>query len=80
MIAFQKLRKMFLISSKSSFRSRDIQIFVIFPLPLHTFQIQKNKWKWNNSWCHELALHKLSGVIFGMTPEPFYITASNLVR
>ena len=55
MIAFQKLRKMFLISSKSSFRSRDIQIFVIFPLPLHTFQIQKNKWKWNNLWCHELA-------------------------
>ena len=31
------------------------QTFVIFPLPFHTFQIQKNKWKWNNLWCHELA-------------------------
>ena len=25
-----------------------LEIFVIFPLPVHTFQIQKNKWKWNN--------------------------------
>ena len=23
-------------------------IFLIFPLPFDTFQIQKNKWKWNN--------------------------------
>ena len=22
--------------------------------PFHTFQIQKDKWKWNNLWCHEL--------------------------
>ena len=33
---------------KSSFRSRDIQIFLTFSLPFHTFQIQKGKWKWNN--------------------------------
>ena len=33
---------------KSSFRSRDIQIFVIFPHPFHTFQFQKDKWKGNN--------------------------------
>ena len=39
---------------KSSFRSWDIQIFVIFSLSIHTFQIQKDKWKWNNLWCHEL--------------------------
>ena len=29
-------------------RSEDIEVFVIFPLPFHTFQIQKDKWKWNN--------------------------------
>ena len=48
MIALQKLRKMFFISSKkSSFPSWDIQIFVIFSLPFHTLQIQKDQWKWN---------------------------------
>ena len=55
MIALQKLWKMFLFHLNSSLLSRDIQIFVIFPLPFHTFQIQKNKWKWNNLWYHELA-------------------------
>ena len=35
--------------------SRDIHIFVIFSIPFHTFQIQNDKWKWNNLWCHELA-------------------------
>ena len=38
----------FLFHLKSSFRSRDIQIFVIFSIPFHTFQIQRDKWKWNN--------------------------------
>ena len=33
---------------KFSFHSRDIQIFVIFSLPFNTFQIHKDKWKWNN--------------------------------
>ena len=32
----------------SPFSSQDIQIFVIFSFPSHTFQIQKDKWKWNN--------------------------------
>ena len=50
-----KTEKCFLFHPKSFFCSRDIQIFVIFFLPFHTFQIQKNKWKWNNLWCHELA-------------------------
>ena len=49
------VKNVFLFHLKSSFCSWDIQIFVIFPLPFHTFQIQKNKWKWNNLWCHELA-------------------------
>ena len=42
------VKKCFLFHLKSSFRSRDIQIFVIFYLPFHTFQIQKDKWKWND--------------------------------
>ena len=33
---------------KSSSHSRDIQIFMIFSFPFHTFHIQKDKWKWNN--------------------------------
>ena len=33
---------------KSSLRSPDIQIFVIFSLPLHSFKIQYDKRKWNN--------------------------------
>ena len=52
---FQNYGKCFLFHEKSSFRSRDIQNFVIFSLPFHTLQIQKDKWKWNNLWCHELA-------------------------
>ena len=53
MIALQKLWKMF-ISSKKLFLFSSTQIFAIFPLLFHTFQIQKNKWRWNNLWCHEL--------------------------
>ena len=45
---FKNYEKCFLFHPKSSFRSRDIQFFVIFSLPFHTFQIQKDKWKWNN--------------------------------
>ena len=43
-----KTEKCFLFHLKNSFLSRDIQFFVIFSLPFHAFQIQKNKWKWNN--------------------------------
>ena len=42
------VKNVFLFDLKSSFRSRDIKIIVFFPLPFHTFQIQKGKWKWNN--------------------------------
>ena len=33
---------------KSSFCSRDIQFFVVFTFSFHFFQIQKDRWKWNN--------------------------------
>ena len=51
---FKNYEKCFLFNLKSSFCSRDIQIFVFFSLPLHTVQVQKDKWKWNNLWRHEL--------------------------
>ena len=51
--AFKNHEKRILFHLKSSFRSRDIQISVIFSLPFHTFQIQKGIWKWNNL-CHKL--------------------------
>ena len=35
----------YLFHLKSSFRSRDIELFVIFSLPFHTFQIQRDKRK-----------------------------------
>ena len=44
----QNCEKYFLFHIKSSFRSRDIQILMIFYLPFHTLLIQKDKWKWNN--------------------------------
>ena len=40
-----KTEKYFLFNLKRCFRSRDIQIFVVFSLPFHTFQIEKEKWK-----------------------------------
>ena len=41
MISLQKLRKMLFNTSKkrSSFRSRDIQFFIIFSLPFNNFHI-----------------------------------------
>ena len=49
------IKDIFKFHWKGSFCSWDIQIFVIFSPPFHTFQIQKDKWKWQNLWCHELA-------------------------
>ena len=54
MIALQKLLKMFFISSKNLFWFSRYSNFCNFPLPFHNFQIQKDKWKWYNLWCHEL--------------------------
>ena len=47
-------KKFFVSYIESSFCSRDIQIFVIFSLYFHTFQIQKGKWESNNLLCHEM--------------------------
>ena len=44
MIAFQKLEKMFFISSKKLFTFLRCSNICIFSLPFHTFQIQKDKW------------------------------------
>ena len=57
---------------KSSFCSRDIQIFVMSSLPFHAFQIQNDKWKWDNLWW-QIGVHKLADVIFGITQKPLYI-------
>ena len=42
------MKNVFFFNLKSFFRSQDIQVFVIFSPPFHTFQIQKDKWKYNN--------------------------------
>ena len=55
MIALQKLWEMFFISSKKLCSFLRYSNFCNFSLPFHTFQIQKDKCKWNNLWCHELA-------------------------
>ena len=72
-----KTEKCFLFHLKSSFRSRDIQIFVIFPLStLYRFK------RTNGSgiiYDVLIALYKFAGVTFGITQEPLYITPSNLV-
>ena len=49
------MKSVFYFIKKSPFCSHYIQTFVIFSLAFHTSQIQKNNWKWNNLWCHELA-------------------------
>ena len=41
-------------SSKKLFWFSRYWNFCNFSLHFQTFQIQKNKWKWNNLWCHEL--------------------------
>ena len=33
---------------------RFLKFFPFLSFPFHTFQIQKDKQKWNNLWCHEL--------------------------
>ena len=48
MIALQKLWKCFLFYLKNSFRFWSVYIFVFFYLAFHFFQVQKDKWMWNN--------------------------------
>ena len=47
------MENVFLFYHNSCFCSRDIQTFVIFSLPFHTFQIQKDKFRYSNLRCHE---------------------------
>ena len=47
MIVPQKLKKFFYFIEKALF-VLEIFTFLYFSLPFHTFQIQKDKWKWNN--------------------------------
>ena len=54
MIALQKLWKLFFISSKKLFSFSRYLNFCSFS-PFHNSQIQKDKWKRNDLWCHELA-------------------------
>ena len=37
-------QNVYIFDLESSFCSQDIQIFLIFSLPFHNFQIQKDKW------------------------------------
>ena len=67
MIILQKLWKKFFISPKKLFLFLRYSNFCIFYLPFHLFEIQKEKWKWNNLWCHGIGLHKFADVIFGIT-------------
>ena len=55
-IALEKLWKMFFISCKKlSLFLRYSNFCIFFSLPFHSFQIQKDKWKWNNLlWCYQL--------------------------
>ena len=47
--------KCFFISSKKLLSFLRYSDFYDFSLHFQSFQIQKNKWKWNNLWCRELA-------------------------
>ena len=51
------MKNAFLFHLKSSFRSRGIQIFAIFSLLFHIFQIQRVKWSWNRPGCKKKTLH-----------------------
>ena len=55
MKTLQKLWKMLFISSKKLFVFSRHSNFFNFFIHFYTFQIQKDKWKWNDLWCHELA-------------------------
>ena len=64
MIALQKLRKMFFISSKKLFSFSRYLNFCNFFSSFPHFPDSKEQMKME---CHELACHKFAGVIFGVT-------------
>ena len=49
-----KTMKNIFISSKKPFPFSRYSSFFNFFRSFHPFQVQKDKWKWNNLWCHEL--------------------------
>ena len=67
--------------SRTTYNSRTIQaiqgiqepLATLFSLSFHTFQIQKDKQKWNNLWYHELACIDL---ILGISQKLCCITSS----
>ena len=79
MIALQKLWKIFFISPKKLFLSQDSNFCNFF----HSFpHFPDSKWQMKveqfmMSWT---GLHKLAGLIFGITQKLFYITSSNFVK
>ena len=76
---FKNYEKCFLFHLKSSFRSRDIQVFVFFPFfsTLSRFKRANGSRKFMMSWN---GVHKFADVSFGITQKQLYITSSNLVR
>ena len=69
---FENYKKCFLFHRKRSFCSRDIQSFVIFSVPFHTFEIRKD-W-FMMSWIN---LHKFADIIFGKLKSRFILTWSD---
>ena len=69
-----KLWKMLFISPQNLFSFSWCSNFFSF---LSSFQIQKDKWKWNN--LSSMDLHKFPEVIFGIT-QKLYITSSNRIQ
>ena len=80
MIALQKLRKVFFISSKKLFLySRYSNFCNFFPSFPH-FPDSKGQMEVEQFMMSWIGLHKLVGVVFGITQKQLYITPSNFVR
>ena len=71
------MQNVFLFHPKSSFRSGDIQFFVIFLFPHFLDSKGEMEVEFMMSWTD---LQKCADVIFGITKKLLYITSSNLVR
>ena len=80
MIALQKLWKCFLFHLKSSFRSREIQIFCNFSLSFPRFPDSKGQMKVEWFMMSSTDMRKFADVIFVITQRLLHITSSNLVR
>ena len=72
-------KKCFLFHLKSSFRSQDIHIFVLFPFLSRLSRLKKTN---GTGIIYDviIGLHKFADAIFGITQKPLYIKSSNLLR